>query len=227
MILVVTDGVGLTTEIAKSIDQAAKKKLFHDFYKLQLDALSPYACLKKHWKIIKTTGDGLILGVDEHCKCNGNKTSPYQKIIDAIFAMYKNFEGNSLQIRCVCHSTSQTVKDIDIHHTKYDNLLTSTLFKDDIFGLEVIRLMRIAAIVKGPFWIITKDFLRSLLSSPDTEEQIQSAIATYNRANDKININSDAIPLPYLKGFEQGVMQQANVVNLRNPYFVWEVNRLA
>lgn len=224
MILIVTDGVGLTTRIAVS-SKNNRAKILKKFYDLQLQALVPYVCKQGHWKIVKTTGDGLLLKIDDMA-CNNRKCwSNFTRVLDALRHMHKIFEPDSLSIRSVCHWTDEPIEEIDINYniTNIAHLCTKKVFKDDIFGLEVIRLMRIAALVQGPFCIITYDFLKSLIGFDDnfSSEQKRKKIDTFNSNATNYAIQPE-IPLPYLRGFDDPKMDKA-VVKLENPYFVWEV----
>lgn len=235
MILAITDGVGLTNKL--SLDPANAKKHFSTFFRAQIKAFEEFACGTSddpHWRIVKTTGDGLIFATVDDDRCAKNCGEPAcHRFLAAIHAAAtcKDLVDEGIKLRSVIHYCPKVIHGTDlvlqdIKSKMIDDNARAAL-TSDIFGLEVIRLARVAALAKGPFHLLTRDFVWELVKEHrrtgqrKTTDVIGAALSEWGKAyKGPVELDSTPTPVPFLKGFEQEDMEDA--ITLENPYMVWE-----
>lgn len=236
MILAITDGVGLTNKLSSDPDNA--KKHFSTFFKAQIKAFESVACgspKDPHWRIVKTTGDGLIVQTIDYNRCASNCGDPpaCHRFLHAIraAATCQNLLDEGIKLRSVIHYCRSVTSGEDLElpgiESKMIDEKAQAALTSDIFGLEVIRLARIAALAKGPFHLLTRDFVWELVKEHLTKGQrmyprvIACALDKWRKTyKGPVKVDPTPIPIPFLKGFEQEDME--NATTLEDPYLVWE-----
>lgn len=236
MILAITDGVGLTDKLSREYHRA--KDIFQIFFNAQIEVLNKYGC-PRHWRIVKTTGDGLIFVCieDDTCAQECGKIPTHQFLQAVAHAEeHASLKQEKLRLRSVIHYCSdnevfQGGRDLSFDKLKLNiiNDQTQATLASDIFGLEVIRLARVASLAKGPFHLLTEDFVRALVKpfsdhkDMHDPQQVSRALQKWNQKYRRLaRIGGESIPLPYLKGFDEDGMPHR--VHLGRAYRVWEAS---
>jgi hypothetical protein len=241
MILAITDGVGLTNKLSAEWNTA--EQLFRDFFEAQIRSLEPFAC-GKHWRIIKTTGDGLLFACVEDEKCKeGCSQVPCHQFLAAIAAAAgsEDLKRLGVELRSVIHyyRANETGRPPVLRgwQVGFDKIESKLIDKEvragllvDVFGLEVIRLSRIASIAKGPFHLVTQDFVHELareyvgIRNPNEPAVFTDALKSWRQNNEELSamLRPDPIPLPHLKGFDD--LRMGHAVTFGKQYHVWELD---
>lgn len=227
MIIALTDGVGLTGFLSKgNIEQDERIKILSDFFRVQIEAFNARAC-GSVCRVIKTTGDGLFLSIDDEA-ANGNVFHDVLLSMKQAKEACKRLNGK-IHLRSVIHYCPGT-EIIDGDKLEFHSFaqperklrLDIDSLNSDVFGLEIIRIARIAGIAKGPFHLLTKGFV-SAMTKHNTISGMKGKISEWGLSHpDDYTIDSEPIGLPLLKGFE--AKNENFTVSFEEPYWVWEID---
>jgi hypothetical protein len=228
MLLLITDGVGLTRALARQ-EHVAKSLLgrfFHDHIRLF-----------SHFLPLKSTGDGLVAFADVATE---EATTVATTILRSLSELVRDLSAYNppLKLRAVLHSTgpdfgllrgSQLCEQTPCLHLSNDGGLHARL-QDDIFGLDVILAFRVLQQISGSFCVATTDFINVLVGpsrahvrdSAARTSHLSRQIDAWNVANGPPGVYPSPIYVPYLKGLTPNDIADGGF-DLENPYEVWEV----
>lgn len=227
MLLAITDGVGLTGSLASAPDDQ-RGAVLSKFFRIQINAFDSVACDNGHWHVVKTTGDGLIFSVDEECDGKCERHDLHHNFLMALKAASKHCGDAEFQLRSVAHYCDQKeiifgkeLKFGDFQPTKVN--MVPEVFETDVFGLPVIKLARIAAIAKGPFHLLSHDFVVNIARAKhrDHLRYIKKQLVEWAGTHkDDYEIVPDPVSIPYMKGFGSEVIN--HTIDFETPDYLWE-----
>jgi hypothetical protein len=233
VILAQTDGVDLTTKLTgRDVDAAA---ILTEFFSHQVAVLAEFAAAdqrdsKNCWRVIETSGDGIVFLVKVH---RSYKSEIFARYIDALLMMHRRLSEQSMPIRSVSHycDMSQIIegskinfrKMWDEHRSAHGKLQFDVeALSAEVFGYERIVIARLMAVAKGPFKILTQDFIGAMTDHTDMtdrrqnrEEYIEGKIKDINDRS-SFNIHPNPARVPVMKGL--------NGISLETPYRLWEIS---
>jgi hypothetical protein len=227
MIVALTDGVGLTNLLAKNhTSQSDRVNILSDFFRVQIEAFNDRAC-GPAWHVVKTTGDGLFISVDEDEATNDNVFDDVLMSMKQAKAACESLDVG-IQLRSVVHhcARDEIIKGerLNIREMAQPNRklgLDVNAVNSDVFGLEIIRLARLASIAKGPFHLLTDHFIGAWTGKRKLgakKQQLQEMRVKFEH----YDVDDEPIHIPRMKGFE--AIGEDFSINFEEPYLVWEIN---
>lgn len=226
MIIIVTDMCG-STNIAEQ--NKNKQNFIYDFYSNAFHKQLALICAQDFkWKIIKSTGDGLLITSTME-EDNPDSLFEFLNLIHELFIKFKDGKDSLPPLRVMAHhctvDSQNIVTDIEIKELentmviKNYSLFSDTL-KTDIFGPQVNLLFRLSQTIIGSHFIISDDLVKLLaLNSPLANQFLMKKAFQLGNL-----LFGPPIPITHFKGIDSVGFTDAK--KNRKPFWVWEVVKL-
>jgi len=223
MIIVITDAKSLTKTVedirGQAVNTSEIAKFYSELFSKHIESIPASTII---WKVIKTTGDGLLITAAPK---PGEDERFFRDWLGIMFKIYEGFQHP--QIRIAAHYCDETnlIVELKLTRTAQKNGYVQNLkefssnLRQDIFGPEVNLAFRIAQMVSEKVFILTDQLIRKIIS-PDKLVKVE--------AKEEFQMNGlvfgPPVPITSLKGITH-VGFSTNVNNATHPIWVWEVTR--
>lgn len=224
MIIIVTDMCG-STNIAEQ--NKSKPNFIYNFYSKAFHKQLAFICGQNFdWKIIKSTGDGLLI-TSTMKENNPNDLIEFINLIHELFIKFKDDNDCLPPIRVMAHHCILDSQNIvtDVELKVLENTITinnyalfSNTLRTDIFGPQVNLLFRLSQTIIGSHFIISDDLVKILVEKSDLFEHFLKKKA-FSLGN---LLFGPAVPLTHFKGIDSVGFTDSE--KNRKPFWVWEVN---